>query len=95
MVSLVPCRAVPCRAVPRHRLRVQQRHVLGDDAVVLQRFHAPQAGAGRQMHPQFERLVGEPAVGLQFVQDRAVDGIQLHFGAGCSHLVVLPLRSAA
>jgi hypothetical protein len=59
-------------AVAAHRRGVEQRHVLGNHARLLQLLDAPQAGRRRQMHLLGEIGVRDPAIRLQDAQDGAV-----------------------
>jgi len=72
-------------AVLAQRLGVEQRHVLGDDAVVLEPLDAAQAGRRRKVNALGELDVRQPAVGLQRVQDLPVDRIELRPLAVVSH----------
>ena len=57
-------------------LRVEQGAVAPDDAGLLQRPHAPQAGRRRQPDAARELDIGDAAVRLQLFQDGPVDGIE-------------------
>src|SRR3546814_9611894 len=63
--------------------RLEQGHVAGDDAGLLQLAHAPPAGRGRDADRPGEIDVGNAGVLLQHRQDAAVDGVEGRlFGQG-------------
>jgi hypothetical protein len=64
---------------------VDQRHVAGDHAGILERLDAPQAGRGREVDALRKLEIGEPPFGLQCGQDGPVYRIKLHFAGWFSH----------
>lgn len=62
--------------VVAERGSVQHRRVALDDARLLQLAHAAKAGRGGNAGPGGQLHIGHPAIGLQFLQDADVDGVE-------------------
>ncbi|GAB7552592.1 hypothetical protein NRB_20980 [Novosphingobium sp. 11B] len=59
-----------------YRLGIDQRDVAGDHAFAFQLFEAAQAGGGGQADPLRQFLIGDASVGLQLVENPAVNRVQ-------------------
>ena len=73
-------------------LRLQQRHLPGDQAQLMQAAHAAQAGGWRSVHGGGQVLVAAAGVLLQFTQQGAVQGVEregvLHESSKyCSYII--------
>ena len=59
-------------------LRVEQCHVLPNEAIRFQRLYARKAWRRREVDTLGQRNIRQTGVGLQFAQDAQVHGIKVH-----------------
>ncbi len=83
------------RQRPVQQFRVQQGHVLADEAIAFQPAHPFQAGRGRQVHPSRQFDIRDTPIFLQNAQDVLVDTVQLRSCGIIAHYILWPKRDLA
>ena len=76
------------------RRRIEQHHIAGDEAALLEHPHPAQAGRLRQVDAIGELGVGETAVAHQLAQDRAVAVVDIFDSHNTLQIALLFARTA-